>query len=88
MLNDNGRDPKRVPRIGSAWTGRWTPFHIALFLSVLGIGLAGLILSSDHLISSSVSLAVNMLCLLALIVGDAWMVRRVSRRDHGKGSRT
>lgn len=82
MLKQTGQTPPRRPRIGSAWTGRWTPLHIALFLSVLTIGLAGFILRADDVIDSSVSFAINMFCLLTLIVGDAWLVRRNSRRSH------
>ena len=81
MLKQTGQSPKRRPRIGSAWTGRWTPFHVALFLSVLAIGLAGFILSADNVIDSSVSFAVNMFCVLALIAGDAWLVRKASHRS-------
>jgi hypothetical protein len=82
VLKQTGQDSRREPQRGSAWTGRWTPFHVALFLSVLAIGLAGYILSVDNVIGSSVSLAINMFCLVALIAGDAWLVRRGSRRSH------
>jgi hypothetical protein len=52
-----------------------------LILSVLAVALAGFILSTDNVISSSVSFAVNMFCLVALIAGDAWLVRRGSHRS-------
>lgn len=82
MLKQSGRDLRRMPRIGSAWTGRWTPSHLVLVLSVVAVALAGFILSEDNVIGSSVAFAVNVFCVLALIAGDAWLVRRRPHRSH------
>lgn len=76
MLKHTEGNPTRRPRIGSAWTGRWTPLHIVLFVSVVTIGLAGFILRTNDVVGSSVSFAIYIFCLLALIVGDAWLARR------------
>jgi hypothetical protein len=53
-----------------------------LVLSVVAVALAGFILSEDNVIGSSVAFAVNVFCVLALIAGDAWLVRRRPHRSH------
>jgi hypothetical protein len=61
--------------------GRWTPFLMVLWASMLTVALVAFILRADDLIGRTTWFLVMGLSLCVLFVGDVWSVRRARHRN-------